>query len=283
MTRILLRTRFGLPADPWSGLQLDTVDAARAGEMIQAASASQMMVSLLGPRGSGKTRAAWRALKQPGVRVVSPLRLDRERLHLGDIQSALIRDLSDQKPKLSGEARSWQTLRVLGAAQQGGPVVLMIDDAHLLHGSTLRGLKRLRELRWLGVSPLLGIVLVGQSDPAKDVAEVRLRADSLRFAGLSQAEASQALAQTFGKVIEQEAAEALAGCDEARNWLDLQELGDRCLAEAAARGEKRITAGVAAVVMGFRKPEAPEPKTAGQPDESGVTEFLTRGRARKSA
>ena len=287
MSRILLHTQFGLPADPWADLQLDTADAARAGEMIAAAAASRLFVNILGPRGSGKSRAVWRALRRPGVQVVSPLRLDRERLHLGDIQSALIRDLSNETPKQSGEARSYQTRIVLGSAQQNGRVVLLLDDGHVLHHSTLRGLKRLREMSWLGLSPLLGVVLIGQSDPARDLPEVSLRADTLTFAGLTQGEASEAIQRALNgkrQVVSAEAAEALAASPRARNWLDLQALVDECLAEAAARGEKDITPAVAAAVVGDRKRQAPEAPAPSQADaDAAVTDLLGKGRARKSA
>ena len=287
MSRILLRAQFGLPADPWADLQIDTADAARAGEMVAAATASRLFVNILGPRGSGKSRAVWRALSRPGVQVVSPLRLDRERLHLGDIQSALIRELSSEKPKQSGEARSYQTRIVLGSAQQGGPVVLLLDDGHVLHNSTLRGLKRLREMSWLGITPLLGVVLIGQSDPAQDVPEVSLRADTLQFAGLTAGEASEAVQLALNRkrqVVSEEAAAALTASPKARNWLDLQALVDECLAEAAARGEKDITPAVVAVVTGSRKRQAPEAPASARADaDAAVTDLLGQGRARKSA
>ena len=286
MSRILIRARFGLPPDPWAGVQMDTGDVARAGELIQAASAARMFVSILGPRGSGKTRSAWRALSQPGVQVVAPLRLDRERLHMGDIQAALIRDLSEERPRQSGEARAYQVRRILGAAQQNGAVVLLLDDGHLLHHGTLRALKRLRELGWLGISPLLGIVLIGQRDRVEEVPEVGLRSDSLWFAGLTQAEAQEAISQALNRkreLVEPEAAKALAGSPRARNWLDLQAMADQCLAEAAASGEAKITAEIAGVVMGTRQRQAAQPESAAEVDDAAVTAHLSRGRARKSA
>ena len=286
MTRILIRTRFGLPPDPWSGLALETIDARHAGQLIQAAVTSQMMVAVLGPRGSGKTSATRAALRHLDVQVAEPLRLDRERLHLGDIQSAIVRDLSDETPRRSGEARSHQVRRVLGTASRSRPVVLVLDDAHVLHPSTLRGLKRLRELTWLGASPLLGIVLLGQRDRTEDVPEVGLRSDSLRFGGLTQAEAGQALIQALNKgrvVLEPNAVATLAASPRARNWLDLQALADDCLAEAAARGEEAITAAAVAVVLGVKQRPAPAAQAPAAPDDTAVTELLTRNRARKSA
>ena len=281
MTRTLLRIRFGLPPDPWAGLSVTTLDGAQAGELIRAAVSARLMVSILGPRGSGKTRSLRAALEGQDVSLVEPLRLDRERLHMGDIQTALVRELSDERPLRSGEARSFQTRRVLGAASRNRPVVLTIDDAHLLHPSTLRGLKRLRELVWAGMSPLLGIVLLGQRDRTEDVPEVALRSDVLRFSGLNSAEAGQALGQALNQnreVLDNNAAAALAASPRARNWLDLQALADECLAEAAARGEETITPEAAAVVLGTKRRQvaaaAPE-----APDEGAVTDLLTQSHA----
>ena len=286
MTRTLVRHRFGLPPDPWSGLALDTIDARQAGQLIQAAVTAQMMVSLIGQRGSGKTRAVRTALSGLEVQVVEPLRLDRERLHLGDIQSAIVRDLTDETPRRSGEARSHQVRRVLGTASRSRPVVLVLDDAHLLHPNTLRGLKRLRELAWLNVAPLLGVVLLAQRDRAEDVPEVGLRSDSLRFGGLTQAEAGQALVQALNKdrvVLEPNAVAALAASPRARNWLDLQALADDCLVEAATRSEEAITAAAVAVVLGTTQRAAPAAQGPATPNDAAVTRLLTKNRARKSA
>lgn len=286
MTRILTRRHFGLPTDPWSGLVLETTDAVCATQMIQAAVDEKMMVSILGQRGSGKSRALRTALRGLDVQVVEPLRLDRERLHLGDIEAAIVQELSHESPRRSGEARSHQVRRVLGEASRSRPVLLLLDDAHLLHRNTLRGLKRLRELAWLNVSPLLGIVLLGQSDRAKEVPEVGLRSDTLTFVGLTQSEAAEALIQALNgrrEVVEPEAVEALAASPWARNWLNLQAVADHCLAEALARGEDTITAATVGVVLGTEWRPAPDAQAPAAPDDAAVTELLTTTRARRSA
>ncbi len=285
--KIITREQFGLSADPWAGLEMATADGARAGRMVRAAVEARAFVSILGARGSGKTHAVRAALRGLDVRVVEPLRLDRERLHLGDIQSALVRDLSGERPRHSGEARSHQVRRVLGAASREGAVVLAIDDAHLLHSQTVRGLKRLRELSWMGVSPLLGVVLAGQRDGVEAIPEVGLRSDGLWLGGLTRAEAARALdgALNGGRtVMEPEAVEALAGSGRARNWLDLQALADECLAEAAASGERTVSAGAAAAVLGHGPSAGSEGVQA--PDEAAVDAFLARkaaGRRRMTA
>ena len=187
---ILTRAAWDLPADPWSGVDLRTADATRAELLVRAAYDAHAMVSLIGHRGCGKTHAVRRAIA-PGVKVVEPLRLDRERLHLGDIQAAIIRDLSDEPMRQSGEARSGQVRRLLGTAQPR--TVLFIDDAHCLHPATVRGLKRLRELSYHGRKSLIGVVLAGQRDVTANIPEVGLRSDRLTLAGLTAREAAEAL------------------------------------------------------------------------------------------
>lgn len=239
------RAYFGLPADPWAGRHRQTPDAQRAQIMVDAAVHAQGFVRVVGARGAGKSHAVRRALARAGsAKVVEPMRLDRERLHLGDIQTAIVRDLSDERPRLSGEARTGQVRRILGA-MAARPPVLLIDDAHTLHAATLKGLKRLRELSYRGVSPLIGIVLVGQTDPAASVPEVALRSDLAPFAGLTSGDVRASVAAAInagGERIEAAAIGAIEASDRSLNWLNLQSLVDECLAHAAARGAERVTA-----------------------------------------
>lgn len=278
---VLIRRRFGLAADPWGAApSLDSADAIRAGHLVRAAAEARILVSVHGPRGAGKTHAVREALSGLNVQLVEPLRLDRERLHLGDIQSAIVRDLSDETPRHSGEARSGQTRRVLGTASLRSRVVLWIDDAHLLHSSTLKGCKRLLEVRWQGRGPLFGIVLTGQADRTEALPEVGLRSDRVRLAGLTIAESGTAIRAALADRIEPDAATAIAEADAARNWLDLQALVDTCLTAAAARGEDRITGESVQAVLGT----APESgvRVPAPASDAAIGAFLA-GRARRVA
>jgi len=65
--------------------------------------------------------------------------------------------------------------------KQEKPVVVICDEAHHLHGNTLRSLKRLHELRY-GFKRLMGIFLLGQPPLCEklgryDLQEVRLRTE----------------------------------------------------------------------------------------------------------
>lgn len=265
--RLMHRTQLGLPPDPWAALPHQaTADAARAAVMIRAAVEARAFVAVLGPRGAGKTRAVRAALAgHDGVRVVEPLRLTRERLHMGDVETAIVRELSDEAPRRSGEARSHQVRRVLGQASREARVVLVLDDSHVLHPSTLRALKRLRELAWMGRAPLLGVVLVGQRDAGVRVPEVGLRSDVLWLDGLAPPEA----AQMIRAVVRQAGAPPLFGADataalaadrRARNWLDLQALVDECFARMVASGVRPLSAAdLRALLGGPAEAAAPAP------------------------
>lgn len=276
---ILIRQRFGVPVDPWTS-HVPTSDTVRIAALVQAAARSKLLVSITGERGAGKTWAVRKALRElGGAQAVEPLRLDRERLHMGDVQAAIVRDLCDESPRRSGEARSGQVRRVLGAAAARGPVVLWIDDAHLLHHATLRGLKRLRELSWRGAGPLLGIVLTGQTDRVARVPEVGLRSARMACAGLTADEARDALERALDgiagrpELAGRAEIERLAAAPAARNWLDLDALIDAVLVEAAARGEDRVSAEAVAAVFGAA-PEAADRAAPSPAADDAVTRFL---------
>ena len=197
---------------------------------------------------------------------------------MGDVQCGAGAGLERyERPRRSGEARVGA-----GAASAGGrpsgPVLLWIDDAHVLHGQTLRGLKRLRELAGRGGSAP-AVVLTGQSDGTERVAEVGLRTDVLRLAGLSRAEAAEALGRALNRervLVGPEAAAALAASERARCWLDLQRLADDCLLEAAACGADAVDASCVVAVLrpGARRGAAkPKPKRV---DDAAVSALLER-------
>lgn len=267
----------GLPMDPWAGLDLDTADSVRAAQLVRAAVRVQAFVSIFGPRGAGKTRAVRKALA--GARVVEPLRLHRERLHMGDIETAIVRDLSDEAPRRSGEARSGQVRRLLRLAGRG--LVLLIDDAHVLHHATLRGLKRLRELGGRDHRATIGIVLVGQSDRTERIPEIGLRSDRMRFAGLTVPEAKEvllALSRHKDGLLDWREIGDLASSPRARNWLDLEALVDDCLAEAQARGLTRIDGACVGSVLNPGDHRARPAKAAQAASDAAVGDVLRSGR-----
>lgn len=240
MLRAETYRHFGLGSDPWPDYQ-QTGDARRIQIAVDSALKTGGMVAVTGARGAGKTHALWRALGgHSDYTIIEPLRLDRENLHIGDIQRAIVTALSDETPRHSGEARAGQVRRLLRGAPKA---VLVIDEAHLLHHQTVRALKRLRELGARGNRrALLPVLLVGQGNPAGRIAEVRLRTEHLPLTGLTPKEAGAILRQTLARIADPDAIEALAEDAAARNWLELQRLTDTCLAQAAGEGQTRLSA-----------------------------------------
>lgn len=259
------RLAVGLPADPWARVRLETADARRVAAAA-AAAADGALALVVGARGAGKT-FGWRAAGAPIV--IEPLRLDRDRLTLADVAHAIVEQLSDERPRHSNEARAGQARRLLAACRQRP--VICIDDAHLLHGQTVRGIKRLREMRWSGSGAIVGVLLLAQR-PLNSVPEVALRTDSVRLAGLSVAEAEAALRSALASCADADAIAALARSDGGRNWLDLRRLVDDAAEAAVARGGARIA--LRDVVGGAAKPAGRAP-----PSDAAVDAALRRAAA----
>ena len=227
------RQALGLRVDPWRGVHVDTADGRRVAQAVDAALAGAL-VSVSGPRGAGKTHAVRAALAAREATSVEPLRLDRDRLRLPDVLTAIVAQLSDETPRHSGEARAAQARRLLA----GRRAVVVVDDAHLLHGATVRGLRRLREMPWRGAGPLCGVLLLGQRDRTAAIEEVGLRAERVGLQGIASSEATEALIAAYGGALRRSAAEMLAARH--ANWLDLRAAAEIAVEAAAAVGAQRV-------------------------------------------
>lgn len=109
------------------------------------------LITLTGVVGSGKTttlRQLQTALQRDkDVLISSSLAVDKNRVNLGTLITALFCDLSTErnfKPPNQPERRERKLLELIEKCHK--PVVLIVDDAHDLHSQTLVGLKRLIEL-----------------------------------------------------------------------------------------------------------------------------------------
>lgn len=248
MNRHDVDRHFGIRGgDPFSRVWIESTDTKRAQHAVERAIEDHALLLLSGPPGAGKTESLKRALAQAGksAAIVSPLATEKERLTIGAIENALVYDLSEEGPARSLEVRARQARRLLGEAAVGQEreVVLVLDDAHVLHPSTLRALKRLREWTWAGRSPLLTIVLVAHMDlmSRRGVADVWLRTDLSEMEGLSTAEARELLAAAVGRYFEADALDRLA--EGAQPWpLELRKAAYAAMGVAARDGHRRVTA-----------------------------------------
>lgn len=126
-------------------------------------------LAVIGESGSGKTtlrRDMLDRIQREGQSIVAiqPRIIDKGRLTAGLICEAIVRDLSQQKPRqtLEGKARQVEDV-LIGSARAGNSHVLLIEEAQDLPVSTLKFLKRFWELED-GFKKLLAIILIGQPE-----------------------------------------------------------------------------------------------------------------------
>ncbi|HEY9881675.1 MAG TPA: AAA family ATPase, partial [Leptolyngbyaceae cyanobacterium] len=103
------------------------------------------LIAMTGVVGAGKTttlRQLQAELKRDkDVIISSSLAIDKSRVNLGTLMTALFFDLAterDFKPPTQPERRERKLLELMEKSRK--PVVLIVDDAHDLHSQTLVGL-----------------------------------------------------------------------------------------------------------------------------------------------
>lgn len=244
MSRIEVLTEFGFTKDPFRNFRMETADSLKLKRLLRMAMDSRAMVSVVASWGFGKTSALELALCDSDAHVVRLITPDKERVVVSDIEKALILGLSNESCKRTKEVRARQIRRILGESSREKNIVLVLEEAHRMHGQTLRALKTFRELDWMGQSPLFTVVMVGQYDPMrkKHVDEVRLRTDTVHMRGLTDSEVREYVKSTVGKHFETDAVEAVSRLGSARNFLDLQEILINLMVKAIEHGQKKVTA-----------------------------------------
>lgn len=243
MTRLETFVNLGYRKDPLKGQLFETGDMIRTRRILAMAVESRAMVSIVGERGCGKSEAVKATLKRQSLSEVWVKRVDQENLTIADVKTAIILGLSDENVKRGGIVSSAQLRRIVGEASRKQQIVVIIEEAQRLHKNTLRSLKTLREMEWMGETELFTIILVAQSDPMNraGVSEVRLRSDLVRMQGLSANEAAHYVRETIGKHFDDTAVEALAELPAARNYLELQALCIDLLNIALADGREQVS------------------------------------------
>lgn len=233
----------GFKRDPFKTTSFETGDGLRIKNLLAMAVDYEAMISVIGARGIGKTTAIRNALYGISKTPILIDPADRERITIGDIEKEMIMALSDEHPRAGRVLRSKQLRRILGEASSKSSIVLVIEEAHRLHGQTLRSLKTLREMDWMGKRELFSVVMVGQSDPMskRGVSEVRLRSDSVYMQGLTQAEVGGYIQATVGKVFADDAIQRIAGLADSTNFLDLQEVLVCLMGDMLATGAEQVT------------------------------------------
>jgi len=152
---------------------------------------------ILGEVGIGKTIATIDALGEyetEGHNIIYCRQPDKENLKIGVILNALIRHFGES-PRKDIDARTEQLRRLLGRSwETGKKTYLVIDEAHALHHSTLRALKRLLELPFARQIGLLSIILISQPEiyeKINNLEEIQLRTEILPMKPLTVEESKE--------------------------------------------------------------------------------------------
>jgi type II secretory pathway predicted ATPase ExeA len=227
---------------------METTDTLRIKRLITMAIDSRAMVCVQAGRGMGKTEAIRQALADREIHEVRVLSADKERLLIADIEREMIyalRTNNEEAPRRTRVVRAHQLRRIVGDAAKKKSVVLVLEEAHRMHAQTLRSLKTLREMDWMGMSPLFTIIMVGQFNPFRQpgLDEVRLRTDRVEMRGLTGKEIREYIGHTVGRCFEDDATEAVSritGCTQ--NFLELQHLLCRLMDTAMRHGHKKVRA-----------------------------------------
>ncbi len=253
---------FGFTGVPFRKFRLATLDGQRVKKILRMAISDRGMLSIIGERGIGKTTALTEALSGSSVQVVYVAPADRERLTIGDIEKEMILALSDEKPRAGRVVRSKQLRRVVGEASRKHEIVLILEEAHRLHGQTLRSLKTLREMDWMGERELFTVIFVGQSDPMNKagVSEVRIRSDAVQMQGLTANERVSYIKDTIGSVCQDEAVISSIAQSGPVGFGDLQEFLTDLMRTAAENGREVVAQEDVALATGRQVSQKPTRK-----------------------
>ena len=242
MSKLEVLASLGFNRDPFKGVTYKTGDSVRINRIVPMAVNAHAILSIVGERGAGKTKTVLDSLQEMKVCQVIVRSTDKQRLLIGDVEQAIILDLSDEKPKRGREIRARQLRRILGEASMRCEIVVVLEEAHRLHGMTLRGLKGIREMSWMGSIELFTIILLSQSDPMGRVGmdEVRLRTDTVQMHGLTAKEINRYIKGTVGHIFQDEARAAVSQMGEARNFLNLQNILLALMGRALTEGRDMV-------------------------------------------
>jgi len=164
---------YGLTRDlPRSGY-FETEQQQKVFADIQAAIHGGKLLALVGLVGCGKTTTLNRLVQtlkaEKAILVSQSLAVDKHRVNLGTLMTALFYDLVDEKDfKIPTQPEKRERKLVEVISKRRKPIALFIDEAHDIHHKTLVGLKRLIELVQ-NAGGTLSVVLVGHPKLRNDL------------------------------------------------------------------------------------------------------------------
>lgn len=132
-----------------------------------------LMTAITGEVGSGKStvRIKFKSIMRNSGRciIIQPDTQEINRITSREILEAILRKLSDEKPKRNLESLTNQVKNTLiNMKNQGVKCILMLEEAQDLHTHTLKRLKRLWEMRDENdeIISLITIIMIGQPELA---------------------------------------------------------------------------------------------------------------------
>ena len=164
---------YGLTRDlPRSGY-FETEQQQKVFADIQAAIHGGKLLALVGLVGCGKTTTLNRLVQtlkaEKAILVSQSLAVDKHRVNLGTLMTALFYDLVDEKDfKIPTQPEKRERKLVEVISKRRKPIALFVDEAHDLHHKTLVGLKRLIELVQ-NAGGTLSVVLIGHPKLRNDL------------------------------------------------------------------------------------------------------------------
>lgn len=157
------------------------------------------LITLTGIVGSGKTtllrRIQEELIAEKEIIVSRSLAVDKERVTLATLMMALFYDLATEKePAMPTQSEKRERKLLALMKKRRKPMCFFIDDAHGLHGNTLKQVKRLMELAQ-NQNDIFAVVLAGHPKINNDLRqptmeEVGARATLMSLEGIQGQQAS---------------------------------------------------------------------------------------------
>lgn len=194
---------YNIARDPFdSGIDPDrlyeTGDLIRVKMALTRAASDKIFVGIIGRAGTGKSSTLSYALRHLDsnprtrhVQFVEAPTLEVEKLNIQNLTESILLQIGGWTKGLGKSSRPTRENMLKKQLYDAGHTVLVIDEAQLIHPNTLRAIKRLWSLKYAGKSPLLSIVLIGQS-PIEglidSVDEVSKRVVKIKLQGMTAEE-----------------------------------------------------------------------------------------------
>ena len=173
-------THFGLSHDPFAKRQIEadlwpSLEVRTAHDLLRYALSHREIVLVIGEYGVGKTTAIWAALDRmeaaadgkmdpTGKIVVAEVLGEKRAVTIRAIVEAMLTAFAVERLPASEAARRRLLRKLLIQRRATERLVVILDEAHLVRGGTLKALKELHEQSRHGpLEALFAVVLIGHS------------------------------------------------------------------------------------------------------------------------